>query len=112
MTEHSFESVVVDLPKLRDYCLSEIHPRGRHKARVFRSSLGLSAGNAELLRQALTNAVHDSREKIQTTNVDQYGQRYLLDFVMTTPAGTAMIRSTWIVLTGENMLKLTSCYVL
>lgn len=29
------DRAVVGLAKLRDYCLSPTHPRGRHKARVF-----------------------------------------------------------------------------
>jgi hypothetical protein len=31
---------LVDLAKLRDYCLNPAHPRGRHKARVFATALG------------------------------------------------------------------------
>ena len=42
MAKH-FDIIIVDLAKLRDYCLNEEHPRGRHKARVFRSRLGLTA---------------------------------------------------------------------
>ncbi len=30
------ENAVVEIAKLRDYCLSEDHLRGRHKARVLR----------------------------------------------------------------------------
>ena len=44
------QRAVVDIEKLRDYCLSTEHPRGRHKARVFATTLGLTADNAELLR--------------------------------------------------------------
>jgi hypothetical protein len=44
---------VVDVRKLRNYCLSLHHPRGRHKARVFASALGLTAEDAEELREAL-----------------------------------------------------------
>ena len=29
------DRAVVEIEKLRDYCLSSSHPRGRHKARVF-----------------------------------------------------------------------------
>jgi hypothetical protein len=47
---------VVDIAKLRDYCLSPDHPRGRHKARVFAASLGLTANHAEELRDALLEA--------------------------------------------------------
>jgi hypothetical protein len=32
---------VVDVAKLRDYCLNPGHARGRHKARVFASVLGI-----------------------------------------------------------------------
>ncbi|MGH7818267.1 MAG: DUF6883 domain-containing protein [Candidatus Binatia bacterium] len=35
------DRAVVDPRKLRDYCLSPIHPRGRHKARVFAAAVGL-----------------------------------------------------------------------
>jgi hypothetical protein len=31
---------IVDIAKLRDYCLDSRHPRGRHKARVFAATLG------------------------------------------------------------------------
>jgi hypothetical protein len=31
---------------------------------------------------------------------------------MTTTVGTAVVRSTWITLAGEDVPRLTSCYVL
>lgn len=107
-----FGSIEVDIAKLRDYCLSSGHPRGRHKARVFRSRLGLTTDDAELLRQALISAMLERQDEMQTTDVDDYGRRFVLDFAMTTATGNATIRSAWIVLTGESVLKLTSCYVL
>jgi hypothetical protein len=36
------DKAVVDIEKIRSYCFSLEHPRGRHKARVFRAVLGLS----------------------------------------------------------------------
>jgi len=45
MTErlpHGNEAIL-DIRKIEDYCLSSSHPRGRHKARVFREALDLSA---------------------------------------------------------------------
>ena len=48
--------VVVVIEKLRDYCLNPIHPRGRHKARVFRSSCGMTAEHVDDLREALLDA--------------------------------------------------------
>jgi hypothetical protein len=111
MTQH-FRSIVVELSKLRDYCLSDIHPRGRHKARVFRSRLGLTADDAELLRQTLLDAAQSRQQELRATDSDQYGQRFVLDFPMNTAAGSAIVRSAWIVLAKEDVLRLTSCYVL
>jgi hypothetical protein len=106
-----FDSVEVDISKLRDYCLSEIHPRGRHKARVFRAALGLTAAEAEVLRQSLLNAVGDQFGELRATVADEYGERYELDFVMTTDVGSALIRSMRIVRAGERVLRFISCYV-
>ena len=97
---------------MRDYCLSDTHPHGRHKARVFRSSLGLDAGDAEWLRQTLLDAARDRQDDLLPADADEHGQRYVLDLEMTTAAGTATVRSAWIVLVGQDVLRLTSCYVL
>jgi hypothetical protein len=107
-----FGNIVVDVAKLRDYCLSETHPRGRHKARVFRSRLGLTAGDAGLLRRELLEAVRDRQDHLEPADSDGYGRRYILDFPMNTAVGSAIIRSAWIGLAGQDMLRLTSCYVL
>jgi len=101
-----FAGASVEIAKLRDYCLSDTHPRGRHKARVMRSRLGLSADDAQALRQALLGAVRDRGQELQETDVDSHGQRYVLDFEMTTLAGTATVRSAWIVLADDDLLRL------
>lgn len=104
------ERAVVEIEKLRDYCLSLEHPRGRHKARVFAAVLGLTSKNAEDLRDVLLAAArnHDAA----STTKDDYGQRYVIDFEMSSPAGRAMIRSSWIVRSDEDFARLTSCYIL
>ncbi len=101
---------VVDIEKLRNYCLNPAHPRGRHKSRVFRSTLGLTAQHAEELRDALLAAA--LTEEATPTEGDDYGQRYVLDFTMRGPTGQAMVRSSWIVRRGEGFPRLTTCYVL
>jgi hypothetical protein len=35
-----------------------------------------------------------------------------IGFEMTTTVGTAVVRSTWIILVGDDIPRLTSCYVL
>ncbi len=104
------DRAVVEIEKLRDYCLSTSHPRGRHKARVFVSALGITANDAEELRQAILSAII-TEEAIQAEH-DEYGQRYVVDFSMKRQGKEAFVRSSWIVRHGEDYPRLTSCYVL
>src|SRR5439155_26312418 len=104
------ERAVVDLAKLRDYCLSPLHLRGRHKARVFAAALRLTAAHAEQLREALMQAARI--EDAVTANRDEYGQRYVIDCIMNGARARAMVRSSWIVRDAEDFPRLTSCYVL
>ena len=104
------ENAVVEVRKLRDYCLSPEHPRGKHKARVFASALGLTADDAEELHEALLSAALS--EEATPAEEDEYGQRYMLDFEMETEAGSATVRSGWIVRRAEDFPRLTSCFVL
>jgi hypothetical protein len=104
------ETAVVDIVKLRDYCLNGHHPRGRHKARVFAASLELSVADAEKLRRALLDAARNGEASEST--IDSYGTRYNLDFLFSHAGRQATIRSAWIVRRGESFARLTSCYVL
>ena len=102
---------VVELAKLADYCLDPSHPRGRHKARVFAARLGLGRHDASRIRQALLEAAAGSDSAVAGA-VDSFGARFVLDFPMSGPKGTALVRSAWIVRTGEGFPRFTSCYVL
>jgi len=104
------DRAIVDMVKLHHYCLSLEHPQGRYKARVFASAVAMTADDAEQLRQALLNAARtcDARP----IRRDEYGQRYLLDFVLHGPAGEANVRSVWMVRHGESFPRLITCYVL
>ena len=103
------EGAIVDIRKLRDYCLSMEHPRGRHKARVFASALGLTLDDAESLQEKLLEVA--CADNAAVGEDDEYGQRYTLDFVMVWNDNEAIIRSNWIVRTHEDFPRLTSCYV-
>lgn len=104
------DRVVVDIVKLRDYCLNKQHPRGKHKARLFENILGLTDKDAEELQDTLLEIVktHHTMEGKH----DQYGKRYIIDFIMTRLNNQAMVRSTWIIRSNEDFPRLTSCYVL
>lgn len=100
---------LVDLHKVRDYCLSPTHPRGRHKARVFGRKLGLTNADAGQLRSALLAAA--AHMDATPGRQDDYGARYVLDFTMVGPGGEGIIRSHWIVRRDEDFPRLTSCHV-
>jgi Domain of unknown function (DUF6883) len=104
------KNAVVDISKLRDYCLNSTHPRGRHKARVFATALGFTAVDANVLRHALLDAALEG-EAVEGER-DDYGQRYVLDFEVSGPKGRATVRSSWTILHKEGIPRLTSCYVL
>jgi hypothetical protein len=101
---------IVPIQKLVEYCLNPDHPRGKHKAKVFSAACGISASNARILQQALIEAAANSDAKPAET--DQYGQRFVIDFEIEGLVGRVPVRSLWIIITGENVPRLTSCFVL
>jgi len=104
------ENAIVEVRKLRDYCLSPEHPRGRHQAKVFFSALGLTAEDSEELRETLLSAA--VLEEAVPAEEDEYGERYMLDFEMSTEIGNVTVRSGWIIRSGEDFPRFTSCWVL
>ena len=74
------ENAIVDIRKLRDYCLNSEHKDGKHKARLFLSVLEMTTDDAEELRQILLEAV--KRTEARLGRQDNFGQRYTLDFVI------------------------------
>ena len=103
------DRAVVDIRKLRDYCLNPDSPKGRNKARVFASALGLMQRDADFLRKALLAAARE-REAVPG-EADDYGQRYTVDFPLETVAGRRQVRSGWMVRPDEDFPRLTTCYV-
>lgn len=103
------ERAIVDIRKLRDYCLDPRNPKGRNKARGFASALGLTRADADFLRRALLQAAIEG--DCVTAEADEYGQRYKIDFELETSRGKHRIRSGWIVRTGETFPRFKTCYV-
>ena len=77
---------------------------------MFESVLGLTAAHAEELQQRLLAIAQTDEAVLGMQNT--YGQRYIVDFEMATTVGTAVVRSAWIIRVGEDVPRLTSCYVL
>jgi hypothetical protein len=104
------ENAIVDIRKLRDYCLNPEHKDGKHKARLFAAILGMTADDAEDLRQILLEVV--SVQEARLGRQDDFGQRYTLDFPIAWQNREATLRSGWIIEPGSEIPKLTTCYPL
>jgi hypothetical protein len=95
--------------KLQTYSLNLNHPNGKHKARLFRAKLGITIDNQDFLITKLRKvAAH--YQNFELTDSDQYGERYVAVFPMTTTTGTAKVLSAWIIRPGETYPRLTSVY--
>ena len=103
------ETAIVEIDKLRHYCLSESHPVGKHKARAFRAALGLSDTDSDRLRNLILEGALQADAK--ETETDEYGVRYELDIWMVTEGKSALVRTAWIIRIGETSPRLTACYV-
>jgi len=104
------DQAVLDIRKLEDYCLSPSHPRGRHKARVFREALDLQRSDAAWLQVALLEAARSS-EAAQVA-ADAWGTHWRLDATITRQGKSAVVRTIWIVRTGESVPRFVTCWVL
>jgi len=102
------EHAIIDMRKLRDYCLNPQHPEGKHKARLFAAALGMTDADAEPLRDALLQAVKSHDAALERR--DAYGQRYQIDFAFDWRGQRTILRSGWIIEHGSDIPRLTTCY--
>jgi hypothetical protein len=102
-------SAEIDIAKLRDYCLSASHPRGRHKARMFQAALGLTSENAEWLRQeilaALPHAVAEHQES------DEYGERWQVEVLLARQNRRSVVKTIWMIGHGSRAPRLVTCWL-
>lgn len=100
---------VIDARKISDYILNPFHPRGRHKARVFLSALGLGPSGSRILLTALKSAAanHDAI----LSSLDVHGQRYVIDFPLTHEGRSVVVRSHWIVDASNGPPRFVTAYV-
>jgi hypothetical protein len=106
---HSDEAVL-DIRKFEDYCLSPSHPRGRHKARVFREALDLQGSDAAWRQEALLEAARSS--EASQVAADAWGTHWRLDATIRRHGRSAVVRTIWIVRTGESVPRFVTCWVL
>lgn len=102
------EKAVVEIRKLRNYCLNTEHRIGKHKARLFTAALGLTIEDAEALRAVLREIV--KTHEAELGDKDEHGQRYQIEFEMTWQGKRAKLFSAWNVRPNENFPRLVTCY--
>jgi len=96
--------------KLEDYVLNRSHREGRHKAHVFESVLGITLKNAHLLRRALLDAAAFSATA-EPRGDNGFGEVYVIRFRLEPAGGAGMVLSAWIIRHGEDVPRLTTCYM-
>ncbi len=109
MTLPNAEAAIVEIEKLRDYCLNRNHPRGKHKARILEAALGITQDNSEELRRVILSEIQTAECEIG--EVDEYGSRYTVDLEITRNERSAIVRTGWIIKSGEKAPRLTTCFV-
>ena len=102
--------VVIDPRKLIDYALDPDAPWGRHKATVFKRSLGFTQENyADLLTQ-IEGKVLESEATFHSA--DEFGRRYTVDLLIRGTEGReAIVRTGWLVSPGADEAYLVTLYV-
>jgi hypothetical protein len=104
------DRAVLDLRKIEDYCLSPAHPRGRHKARVFRDALGIGRHEADWLHQVLLAGLQAG--EATELGRDAFGTRWRIDVPVERQNRRVVIRTVWIVRRGEQVPRFVTCWVL
>lgn len=104
------KGAIVEIRKLADYCLDPAHPRGRHKARVFRDALGLTQNDASWLRDALLDGVRQF--EAAELDRDGFGIRWRVDVAVARHGKRGVVRTIWIVRSGEQAPRFVTCWVI
>ena len=102
------ERAIIDERKVRDYLLNPLHVRGRHKARMFAAALGYGRfDHARLIRQIKAGILEHEAVAIDH---GPHGEQWRVEVPVTGPAGSAIVRTLWIIRTGEDVPRLISAY--
>ena len=102
-------NAIIELSKLTSYVLNKAHDRGEHKAIMFEKELGITAALAPVLQAWLLDAVQHN-DAVQG-ELNEYGQRYVVDFTVPGIRGEVTIRSAWIIEMTVGFPRLVTCYI-
>jgi hypothetical protein len=103
------DKAVVQIGKLLNYSLNPNHSVGKHKARVFQSALGITMNDADWLKDRALEAASTGEASPGTKSA--FGEKFVIDAHLQYQGRTAIVRFSWIIESGTDYPRLTSCYV-
>ena len=102
------KNAVIPKEKLIKYVLSETHPIGKFKAKLFRS-LGFNETNLHLFEKELQSLakLQDVKDIVKS----QYGTKYIIEGQIRTPNRTVLkIQTVWIIEKNQNIPRFVTVY--
>lgn len=101
-------NAVIPMEKLTGYCLNPSHSSGKHKARVFASALGITAENADDLREVIAKAALEG-EVIQQGHTE-FGQLCKVDWAIPDQE-FIVLRTIWEISPNQPNPRLISAFI-
>lgn len=99
---------LVERPKITEYLLNREHPDNGGKADFF-IALGFHANDWETMAATLRMLAINSPVTLSVES--PHGKKYIVDGAIETPVGkTPMVRTVWIIDTGETVPRLVTAY--
>ena len=99
---------LVERQKIVEYLLNREHPENGGKAEFF-IALGFGTNDWEKMAAALRVLAINS--SVSLTVESEHGKKYIVDGAIETPVGkTPMVRTVWIIDTGEKIPRLVTAY--
>ncbi len=99
---------VVNREKIMEYLLNREHPDNGGKAEFF-IALGFNLNEWEILAESLRQLAVLS--EVSRSMASPHGKKYIVDGQIETPIGkTPIVRTIWIVDTGESIARLVTAY--
>ena len=96
------------MQKLIGYCLNPSHSRGKDKAKVFASALGITANNADVLYHLIRAAAIEG--EIRQQNTTEFGQQFKVDWMIPN-TNQIKLRTIWEINTTNSNPRLISAFI-
>jgi hypothetical protein len=104
------ERIQIDPRKLTAYALNPHNERGKHKAHVFKQTLGYTQDNYERLLAQIETQALDAEAVMQSGDV--HGQRIRVDLeIIGMARQQAIVRTGWLIPPGSSEAQLITLYV-